>query len=66
MYRWDLQRARALLEHQQLLDKYNKKGSGALMESTVEKKDKIVTFSSKPEDSKAGTCKVYMSLGQVF
>jgi hypothetical protein len=44
-----LQRARALLEHQELLKKYNKKGGGT--EPVVEKKkEKIVSFLSKLED----------------
>ena len=50
--RWDLQRARALLEHQELLKKYNKKGGGT--EPVVEKKkEKIVSFLSKLEDSRS-------------
>lgn len=47
--RWDLQRARALLEHQELLKKYNKKSGGA--EPMAEKKkEKVVSFLSKLED----------------
>ena len=50
--RWDLQRARALLEHQELLKKYNKKGGGS--EPVAEKKkEKIVSFLPKLEDSKS-------------
>ena len=49
LYRWDLQRARALLEHQELLKKYNKKSGGA--ESAAEKKDKIVSFLPKLDES---------------
>lgn len=51
LYRWDLQRARTLLEHQELLKKYNKK-SGAAETVTEKKKEKVVTFSSKLEDGR--------------
>lgn len=52
LYRWDLQRARTLLEHQELLKKYNKK-SGAAETVTEKKKEKVVTFSSKLEDGRS-------------
>lgn len=51
IYRWDLQRARALLEHEELLKKYNKK-SGAAEPATEKKKEKVVTFLSKLEDGR--------------
>ena len=47
--RWDLQRARALLEHQELLKKYNKKSGGG--EQVQEKKDKTASLLPKLEDS---------------
>lgn len=50
-YRWDLQRARTLLEHQELLKKYNKK-SGAAETAAEKKKEKVVTFVSKLEDGR--------------
>ena len=47
-----MQRARALLEHQELLKKYNKKGGGS--ESGAEKKkEKIASFLPKLEDSRS-------------
>lgn len=53
LYRWDLQRARTILEHQELLKKYNKK-SGAAEPVTEKKKEKIVSFLSKLEDGRPG------------
>jgi hypothetical protein len=48
--RWDLQRTRSLLEHQELLKKYNKKSGMA--EPTEERNDRITSLIPKLEDSR--------------
>lgn len=54
--RWDLQRARALLEHEELLKKYNKKcGVDQLQQD--KKKDRVTSLLPKIEE---GTHTMYM------
>ena len=51
-YRWDLQRARALLEHEELLKKYNKKSGGDQLQQQEKKKDKVTSLLPKIEEGR--------------
>ena len=55
--RWDLQRARAILEHEELLKKYNKKSG--LEQMPEKKKDKMTSFLPKLEE---GLSLVFLNL----
>ena len=53
--RWDLQRSRALKEHQDLLQKYLMKGGGGGALVKEKKKEKLTTFAPKLEQ-----CQLYI------
>ncbi len=47
MDRWDIQRARSLREHEELLRKYKLKGASGQGQKERKAKEKVATFESK-------------------